>query len=258
MAPLHVWLSAAFAFCGTFAGAASVQPQNVPKSVAASYYSSFWNDGKATVKYSNGANGQYTVNWSGDKGNFVGGKGWNPGGNKAVNYSGTFEPDGNAYLAVYGWTTNPLVEYYIIESFGTHNPSDTPEATSKGNMTSDGGEYEIWTKMRKNKPSIQGTATFPQFWSIRTAKRVGGTVTTGNHFKAWTDAGLKLGTHNYMIVAVEGQDSSGTAAINVGVAPTGSVAETPTAAPTTTSTELSGAGATLTSTYLGYPTRNTT
>jgi endo-1,4-beta-xylanase len=151
-----------------------------------------------------------------------------------VNYSGIFEPNGNAYLSIYGWTTSPLVEYYIVESFGTHNPSDTTEATKKGNLTSDGGDYEIWTKMRTNKPSIQGTATFPQFWSIRTSKRVGGTVSTGNHFKAWTSAGLKLGQHNYMIVATEGQDSNGTATITVGVAPTTAVVETPTATPTTT------------------------
>lgn len=111
------------------------------------------------------------------------------------------------------------MEYYIVESYGTHNPSNTSEAKPKGNLTSDGGSYEIWTKMRTNKPSIQGTATFPQFWSIRNSKIVGGTVTTGNHFKAWTAAGLKLGTQNYMVVAVEGQDSNGTASINVGVAP---------------------------------------
>lgn len=145
---------------------------------------------------------------------------------REVVYSGTFNPIGNGYLAVYGWTTNPLVEYYIIESYGDHKPSDNPEAKMKGNVTSDGGEYEIMTKKRINKPSIQGTATFDQYWSIRTVKRVGGTVTTGNHFKAWEKAGLKMGRHNYMVVAVEGQDSSGEASITVGVPP----APTPTAA----------------------------
>lgn len=136
-----------------------------------------------------------------------------------MNFSGTFEPNGNAYLSIYGWTTNPLVEYYIVESYGTHNPSNASDAIPKGNLTSDGGDYEIWTKTRKDKPSIQGTATFPQFWSIRREKKVGGTVNTGNHFKAWANAGLKLGKQNYMIVAVEGQDSNGTASITVGAAP---------------------------------------
>ena len=42
------------------------------------YYYSFWTDGGADVTYTNGAGGQYSVTWSGN-GNFVGGKGWNPG-----------------------------------------------------------------------------------------------------------------------------------------------------------------------------------
>ncbi|CAG8956783.1 hypothetical protein HYFRA_00011172 [Hymenoscyphus fraxineus] len=187
--------------------------------VGQSYYSTNWSDGAAKAKYTNGAGGLFSVTWSGNKGNFVCGKGWNPGGSRAISYTATFLPQGNAYLTIYGWTTNPLVEYYIVESYGTHKPSDSSEAVMKGNLTSDGGTYEIMTKMRVNKPSIQGTATFPQFWSIRTEKRVGGTVTTGNHFEAWKKAGLKLGSHNYMVVAVEGQDSNGTATVTVGVAP---------------------------------------
>ncbi|KAK0652344.1 glycoside hydrolase, partial [Cercophora newfieldiana] len=179
------------------------------------YFWSSWSDGKSKITQKNGPDGQFSVSWSGNKGNFVIGKGWSTGSNREVVYSGEFKPVGNGYLAIYGWTTNPLVEYYIIESYGDHKPSDNPEAKMKQNMTSDGAIYEIMTKKRVNKPSIQGTATFDQFWSIRTEKRVGGTVNTGNHFKAWADNGLKLGRHNYMIVAVEGQDSSGEATINV-------------------------------------------
>jgi endo-1,4-beta-xylanase len=43
------------------------------------YYYSFWTDGGAAVTYTNGAGGEYSVTW-GTGGNFVGGKGWNPGG----------------------------------------------------------------------------------------------------------------------------------------------------------------------------------
>jgi endo-1,4-beta-xylanase len=41
-------------------------------------YYSFWTDGASKVTYTNGAAGAYSVSW-GTGGNFVGGKGWNPG-----------------------------------------------------------------------------------------------------------------------------------------------------------------------------------
>jgi endo-1,4-beta-xylanase len=43
------------------------------------FYYSFWTDGAGDVTYTNGAGGSYTVSWSGGNGNWVGGKGWNPG-----------------------------------------------------------------------------------------------------------------------------------------------------------------------------------
>ncbi|KAJ8453574.1 hypothetical protein ONZ45_g19660 [Pleurotus djamor] len=43
------------------------------------YYYSWWTDGAAAATYTNGAGGQYSLSWSGNNGNLVGGKGWNPG-----------------------------------------------------------------------------------------------------------------------------------------------------------------------------------
>lgn len=105
--------------------------------------------------------------------------------------------------------TDPLVEYYITDAFGDYNPSTG--ATLKGSVASDGGTYNIYLNERINEPSILGTSTFNQYWSVRTENRIGGTVTTGNHFAAWEAAGLEMGTFNYMIVATEGYDSAGSA-----------------------------------------------
>ena len=49
---------------------------------AATYFWSSWTDGKAKITQNNGPDGKFSVKWSGDKGNFVIGKGWNTGSSR--------------------------------------------------------------------------------------------------------------------------------------------------------------------------------
>lgn len=210
-------------FCSTLLGANTSQAQTLTNNATGThngFYYTFWKDsGDASMGLQ--AGGRYTSQWSNGTNNWVGGKGWNPGGPKVVNYSGSYNVDNsqNSYLALYGWTRSPLIEYYVIESYGSYNPASCSGGTDYGSFQSDGATYNVRRCQRVQQPSIEGTQTFYQYFSVRSPKKgfgqISGTITTANHFNFWASKGLNLGNHDYMVLATEGYQSRGSSDITV-------------------------------------------
>jgi endo-1,4-beta-xylanase len=131
-------------------------------------------------------------------------------GDIKLEYSCDYNPQGNSYMCVYGWTVDPLVEFYIVENYGTWRP---PGSGFIETVTIDGESYDIFKMTRKNQPSIKGTATFDQYWSVCNTQRTSGTIPVSKHFKQWKRHGLKMGKMNEVAFCIEGYQSSGSAAI---------------------------------------------
>lgn len=187
---------------------ASLEARGVPLEERTNYVQDYTTGG--TVNFTPSGNG-FSLNFNTNN-DFVVGVGWNPGSTLPITHSGSFSVTrGLATLSVYGWTTNPLVEYYVIEDSAGFSQT----GTVKGTVSSDGGSYTIWENQRVNAPSIQGTKTFNQYISVRSGGRSSGTVTINNHFNAWKSHGLTLGSLQMQVIAVETWNGAGSASQTV-------------------------------------------
>ena len=184
------------------------------------FFFTFWkSSGDACMSL--GKAGQYSSQYRlGSGENLVVGKGWRTGSaNRQIGYRATaFEAGTNSYLALYGWSTDPLVEYYVVDSWGSAFTPPGSGSHALGTVTSDGGTYTIYRTQRVQQPSIRGTATFYQYWSVRMSRRPLGQdsrITFANHVAAWRALGMELGKMDYQVMATEGFGSSGASAITV-------------------------------------------
>jgi endo-1,4-beta-xylanase len=163
------------------------------------YYVLYSVGGSATMTFPSASKypGNFQVNWY-DVTDVVGGKGWITGSNRTVGYSVAYL-QGYNNVSLYGWTTNPLVEYYICE-FGS-----VAAGTYKGSVSSDGHTYNTYEHLQVNQPSILGTATFEQYLDNWGGSSVGSNhaITTGNHFNHWQNLGMPLGAFSEMIFVGE-------------------------------------------------------
>jgi endo-1,4-beta-xylanase len=165
----------------------------------------FWqcyvSGGSASISFPQASKypGNFAVTWS-NVGDVVAGKGWNPGSSHSIGYNiGSLNGSYNNF-SIYGWTTNPLIEYYVCEK------GSVASGSVINSISSDGHTYNFYKHQQVNQPSIQGTATFWQYLDNWGGTSTGSnhTVTTANHINNWRSRGGQgFGSYNLQILAVE-------------------------------------------------------
>lgn len=175
------------------------------------YSYELWNqDNKGNASMTLGSGGTYSCEWSNiynvlaRRGmDFDCTKTYQELGNITVDYDADFNIQGNCYLCVYGWTRDPLVEYYIVENWGEWRP---PGNGYVDTVTIGGDQYDVYKTERVNQPSIDGNTTFWQYWSVRVngTQRSKGVIDVAAHFAAWESLGLNMGKLYEVALNAEG------------------------------------------------------
>ena len=115
-----------------------------------------------------------------------------------------------SYIGIYGWTTNPCVEWYIVDdSYG--NLPFNPGGSMIGTATIDGGTYNI---IQRNTTGTGGNrcgnvSSWNQIYSMRTSKRSCGTISITDHWNAWAKANQQLGSMLEASILVEAGGGNG-------------------------------------------------
>ncbi len=165
------------------------------------FWSLYVSGGSANITFPNAGTypGNFAISYS-NVGDVVGGKGWNPGSSHSIGYNvGSLSGSYN-FVGIYGWTTSPLIEYYVCEKGSVANGGVIDS------ISSDGHTYNFYKHQQVNQPSIIGTATFWQYLDNWGGTSVGAnhTITMANHINNWRNRGGQgFGTYNYQILALE-------------------------------------------------------
>jgi hypothetical protein len=195
-----------------------INNKNSMGNVGNGYHYELWTNGSGSASMTVlGVDARFKASWS-NVGDMVARVGLKYDEKKTATQIGTFTSDyafnrsginGLAYFGIYGWSVDPLVEYYILEDWNQWRPDASNGHTSKGTITVDGAQYQLFTKQQNGQPSIKGTQNFTQFWSIRAQTRNNGHISISDHFAQWEKNGMKLGKLYEVKLKAEGYNGSG-------------------------------------------------
>lgn len=118
-----------------------------------------------------------------------------------------------SYIGIYGWTQEPLSEYYITDDWMAGRPAP---GQKKGEITVDGDTYDIYMDNRWNAPSIlDHNENFVQYFSIRRHARQCGHIDITAHMKAWAQYGFKGKLYESKLLVEAGGGATGKIDFNV-------------------------------------------
>lgn len=109
---------------------------------------------------------------------------------------------GYSYVGMYGWSTDPCVEWYVVEDsynnmpvgFNDLDSSFGDQGVERG-VNIDGGSYLVYKRPTEGTGGTRcsGETRWDQYYSVRTTARNCGQISLTEHFEAWENLGLPMG-----------------------------------------------------------------
>ena len=162
----------------------------------------------------------FSAAWN-NSGDFLARSGLSWGNGKAVSSLGTVTAQftetksggaGNySYIGIYGWSVNPCIEWYIVDDSYNKMPVNPGSTTNKGTVTIDGGSYTLYTRATTGTGGNRcgNVSNWTQFYSVRQTARTCGQISISDHFSAWANAGMTLGSVLEASILMEAGGGSG-------------------------------------------------
>jgi endo-1,4-beta-xylanase len=102
---------------------------------------------------------------------------------------------GYSYIGMYGWTTNPCVEWYVVDDSYNNMPINPGNTTNEGDVNIDGGTYVVYTRLTTGSGGTRcsGATDWIQFYSVRRTARACGVISLSEHFRQWEALGMDMG-----------------------------------------------------------------
>jgi endo-1,4-beta-xylanase len=101
---------------------------------------------------------------------------------------------GYSYVGMYGWTTNPCVEWYVVDDSYGNMPINPGMTTNEGEVPIDGGTYIMYTRPTTGTGGTRcsGVTDWMQYYSVRKTARACGVISLSEHFRAWQELGMDM------------------------------------------------------------------